>query len=82
VSLADGTRAALLATDRPTGLASRFLTLAGARRPTERLTVLSPYWDDDLAALERLRDSLRPRETFLLTKSFSPPRTSASCMQK
>jgi hypothetical protein len=66
VSLADGTQAAFWATDRPTGLASRFLTRAGARQPTERLIVLSPYWDDDLAALERLRDSLRPRETFLL----------------
>jgi hypothetical protein len=66
VNLADGSRAALLPSGEETGLARRFADLVGARRATDRLVVVSPYWDDDLAALGDLRGALKPRRTVLL----------------
>ena len=66
VSLTDGSRAALLPSGEATGIASRFADLVGAGRATERLVVVSPYWDDDLAALDHLRGALKPRRTILL----------------
>ena len=66
VDLADGTRAALLPSGEETGIARRFADFVGAGRATDRLVVVSPYWDDDLAALEDLRGALKPRRTVLL----------------
>jgi hypothetical protein len=59
--LGDGSRAALLPSGEVTGVARRFADLVGAGRATDRLVVVSPYWDDDLAALEDLRGALKPR---------------------
>ena len=66
VELADGTRAAFLASGEAEGIARRFLDLVGRRRPVDRLVVVSPYWDEDLSALEELKSALRPRRTVLL----------------
>jgi len=66
VRLSDGTSAGLLVANAQTGLATQFADLVGRRRPIDRLTILSPYWDDDLAALDTLRTVLRPKKTFLL----------------
>ncbi len=65
VDLADGSMAALLPSGEAAGIARRFADLVGAGR-TERLVVVSPYWDDDLAALDDLRGTLKPRRTVLL----------------
>jgi hypothetical protein len=63
--LKDGTQAALMATGRPQGIAAQFgRALDG--RPVQRLICLSPYWDNDLAALQYLRDVLRAEETVVL----------------
>ncbi len=65
VNLADGTAAALLTSDDARGIGVRFADLVGDR-PVRRLTVLSPYWDEDLAALKHLIAALRPAETVVL----------------
>ncbi|UIF86096.1 hypothetical protein [Cupriavidus sp. UYPR2.512] len=41
------------------GIAERFRQLIGEER-VKRLVVMSPYWDDDLAALKWLKEALRP----------------------
>ena len=60
VSLADGTVAALRATDEPTGIGVRFAEMI--QEPVTRLIVISPYWDMDLAALKLLANRLQPSE--------------------
>lgn len=52
--LSDGSQIDLLVSDpsNTTGLADRMLTLID--EPIERLTIISPYWDDQLSALKRL----------------------------
>ena len=64
VSLADGTVAALLTTDEPMGIGSRFTGLV--QEPVTRLIVISPYWDMDLAALKLLANRLQPSEICIL----------------
>jgi len=66
VELADGTKAGFLASNGAAGLSARFADLVGAQRTVDRLTVLSPYWDDNLAALHNLRTMLRPKKTVLM----------------
>jgi hypothetical protein len=66
VELADGTRAGFLSSNAATGLGTRFADLVGRGQPIERLAILSPYWDDDLAAIESLQTMLRPKKTVLL----------------
>jgi hypothetical protein len=66
VRLSDGTSAGLLVANAQTGLATQFADLVGRQRPIDRLTVLSPYWDDDLRAVNTLRKLLRPKKTVLL----------------
>jgi hypothetical protein len=66
VDLEDGTRAALLPSGEESGIARRFADLVGEGRGTDRLVVVSPYWDDDLVALQDLRGALKPRRTILL----------------
>jgi hypothetical protein len=65
VVLNDGTDAAWLASDQPHGIARQFAALV-EERPVKRLTVISPYWDGDLAALKFLIEELKPAETVLL----------------
>jgi hypothetical protein len=65
VVLDDGGAAAWLASDQARGIAAQFAALV-EERPVKRLTVISPYWDADLAALKFLIEELRPAETVLL----------------
>lgn len=58
VGLADGTLAALLTTGETSGIGRRFADLVGER--AERLIVISPYWDPNLAALSYLTERLSP----------------------
>lgn len=60
VSLADGTGAALLIADQQRGIGTRFADLID--EPVKRLTVISPYWDERLAALSYLDERLSPLE--------------------
>jgi hypothetical protein len=66
VRLSDGTIAGLLVANPQAGLATQFANLVGRQRPIDRLTVVSPYWDDDLKAVKTLRTLLRPKKTALL----------------
>lgn len=64
-ALKDGTRAALMTTGAPQGIGAQFgRALDG--RPAERLICVSPYWDNDLAALRYLRDLSGAEETIVL----------------
>src|SRR5205823_3350397 len=65
IVLSDGSVAAWLASGEPLGIGARFAALV-EERPVRRLTVLSPYWDADLAALKFLIHELRPVETVVL----------------
>ncbi|MFM9276363.1 hypothetical protein, partial [Pseudarthrobacter sp. NKDBFgelt] len=68
VSLADGSGAALLRSSgngSAAGIGTRFTNLIDGER-VERLVVLSPYWDDDLAALAALVSSLAPKKLAIL----------------
>jgi hypothetical protein len=65
IVLADGEAAAWLASGENNGIGARFAELV-EERPVRRLTVLSPYWDADLAALKFLIEELRPAETVIL----------------
>lgn len=65
VDLPDNTQAAFLATDGNDGIMERFTALLTGE-VVERLTVISPYWDNDLAALKELCGRLHPKETLLL----------------
>ena len=64
IGFADGTLAALLATDEPTSIGVRFAEMV--REPVTRLIVISPYWDMELAALKLLVDRLNPAEISIL----------------
>lgn len=64
VRLADQTFAALLTSDDPVGIGRRFAGLVDA--PVERLIVISPYWDLDLAALSFLTAQLSPKSVSIL----------------
>jgi hypothetical protein len=63
--LDDGSVSAWLASDPARGIATQFVALV-EERPVKRLTVISPYWDGDLAALKFLIEELKPAETVLL----------------
>jgi hypothetical protein len=67
VRLADGTLAALLTTGETSGIGRRFTELVNER--VERLIVISPYWDDSLAALLYLAERLSPGEISVLIDS-------------
>jgi len=55
VKLADGTGAAFLTTGRHEGIAVQFAQCIGGSA-VKRLIAISPYWDDELAALSYLAD--------------------------
>lgn len=65
VILGDGTVAAWLGSGESIGIGARFAELI-EERPVRRLTILSPYWDADLATLRFLIEELRPDETVVL----------------
>src|SRR5262249_1078646 len=65
VVLNDGSAAAWLASDQARGISAQFAALV-EETSVKRLTVISPYWDEDLAALKFLIEELRPAETVLL----------------
>lgn len=64
VGLGDGTLAALLTAGETLGIGQRFCELVS--EPVERLIVISPYWDPNLAALSYLTERLSPGETSIL----------------
>lgn len=64
VGLADGTLAALLTTGQTSGIGQSFTDLVS--EPVERLIVISPYWDSNLAALSYLTERLSPSEVSVL----------------
>jgi hypothetical protein len=64
VGIADGTLAALLTTGEASGIGQRFTALVD--EPVERLIVISPYWDPNLAALSYLMERLSPGEISVL----------------
>lgn len=68
-TLEDGTLLALLARPGVEEIADRFVDLIGGGR-VERLIVMSPYWDDELAALNDLAERLdRPPILVLIDPS-------------
>ena len=64
VSLADGTLAAFLASGASELMADRFIGLV--HEPIHRLIVISPYWDEQLAALQYLTSVWKPAEVSVL----------------
>jgi len=65
VSLVDGTALAFFATGEATGIMDRFAEQIGSDH-IDQLIVLSPYWDEDLAALIELCERVRPSDVVLL----------------
>ena len=63
--LRDGSVAAFLSSDGETGIGRQFVDFI-SDRPVERLVVISPYWDENLAALKQFVAELGPREMVLL----------------
>jgi hypothetical protein len=63
--LRDNSLGAFITNDSPTGIARQFLEFV-TERPVSRLVVISPYWDEKLAALKYLSAELSPEETILL----------------
>ena len=64
VSMADGFRLDLLASDPERSILNRFVERI--KGPIKRLTVISPYWDRELAALNALDKALSPGEIAVL----------------
>jgi len=62
--LGDGTMAAFLGGGEAVGIAARFAGLVG--EPVTRLSVISPYWDEELTALGFLAERLSPSELSIL----------------
>lgn len=63
--LADRTQAAFIASGAAEGIGARFLRMVGDRS-ADRLIVISPYWDEGLAALRQLQDGLDAADTAAL----------------
>ncbi|HLP66664.1 MAG TPA: hypothetical protein VK181_04000 [Rhizobium sp.] len=64
VTLADGTKAALLLARPNSGIGPRYTALID--EAVKRLIVVSPYWDEQLTALSFLADRLAPKEIAVL----------------
>ncbi len=65
VTLKDGSRAAFLTAGGSQGIARQFLTGIGDEKP-ERLILLSPFWDEDLASINHLIDATGATEAVIL----------------
>jgi len=61
VVLSDGTKCALLTSGATTGIGNQFTDVLDGQT-VNRLAVMSPYWDDDLAELKWLISTLAPKE--------------------
>ena len=64
-TLVDGTQAAFIASGAPEGIGARFLRMVGDAS-ADRLIVISPYWDEGLAALRQLQERLHAADTAAL----------------
>lgn len=64
-TLADGTQAAFIASGAAEGIGARFLRMVGDAS-ADRLIVVSPYWDEGLAALRQLQERLYAADTAAL----------------
>lgn len=64
-TLADGTQAALITSGAAAGIGASFLRMVGDA-PTDRLIVVSPYWDEGLTALRQLQKHLNAADTAAL----------------
>lgn len=77
-NLSDGSQIDLLLSDpsNTSGLADRMLKLVD--EPVERLTIISPYWDNQLSALKRLNAAVGEPDLriFLSQNARSPSRSS------
>lgn len=77
-NLSDGSQIDLLLSDpaNANGLADRMLKLVD--EPVERLTIISPYWDDQLSALKRLTAAVGDPDLriFLSQNARNPSRSS------
>lgn len=74
VTLTDGTLAAFHTDGEAASIGSRFADLVGGE-PVYRLVVISPYWDEQLAALAHLAARLKPREVVIFidtSRTFFP----------
>ena len=69
VELSDGTLSALLLDGETQGIAQRFVSLID--EPVQRLIVISPYWDPELAALRYLSEQLQPERIAVLVDPHS-----------
>ncbi|WP_439573837.1 hypothetical protein [Phreatobacter sp.] len=65
VTLQDGSRAAFFTGGGLQGIASQFLAAIGEEKP-KRIIIVSPYWDQDLAALHHLVDSTAASDAVIL----------------
>jgi hypothetical protein len=65
VLMKDGSRAAFLSSGNQQGIARQFLGFIGSEK-VERIIVISPYWDEDLAALYLLMKETTASEAFVL----------------
>ncbi|MFB6447154.1 hypothetical protein [Bradyrhizobium tunisiense] len=77
-NLSDGSQIDLLLSDpsNATGLADRMLKLVD--EPIERLTIISPYWDDQLSALKRLNAAVgEPDLRIFLSQNVRNPSRSS-----
>lgn len=63
--LEDGTAMALIVRPGGSGIGARFAAMIGGEA-VERLVVVSPYWDGDLAAVTALERALAPERTSLM----------------
>ena len=64
VTLADNTTAALLLSGAEESIGTRFASLVD--EPGDRLVVVSPYWDRELAALDAISQRLQPARIDIL----------------
>ena len=71
LTLSDKTKGMLVRTDSNTTISQRFIDLIGNEQ-VEHLVVLSPYWDDQLAALKNIIQALDPKKISLLVQCTQP----------
>lgn len=64
ISLTDGTLAAFLASDTGIAIADHFIGLVD--EPIQRVFTISPYWDEQLVALQYLTSAWKPSEVSVL----------------
>lgn len=61
LTLSDGSRIGFLVNDEASGVGRKFQDFVGGRK-VNRLVVVSPYWDSNLSALNRLKEQFAPKE--------------------